>query len=99
MSNPASDDPIEHEAQGGKGAFFIRRDGKRVAEMTYSRSEHVTSIDHTKVDDSMRGTGAGRRLVGAAVNWARAERIRLLPLCPFAKSVFDKTPAYADVLD
>jgi predicted GNAT family acetyltransferase len=54
-------------------------------------------LDHTHVDDRLRGTGAGARLVAAAVQWARAEQRRLLPLCPFANSVFDKTPAYADV--
>lgn len=91
-------DPIEHETGDHRGTYFIRRDGKRLAEMTYTRSATVTIIDHTSVDDALRGTGAGRRLVAAAVEWARAEGIRLLPLCPFAKSVFDKTPSYADVL-
>ena len=58
----------------------------------------VTILDHTEVDDALRGTGAGKRLVEAAVLWARAEKRVLLPLCPFARSVFDKTPAFADVL-
>lgn len=55
-------------------------------------------IDHTQVDDALRGTGAGKKLVHAAVEWARAGNARLLPLCPFARSVFDKTPEYSDVL-
>jgi predicted GNAT family acetyltransferase len=50
------------------------------------------------VDDALRGTGAGKRLVGAAVAWARQEGIKILPLCPFARSVFEKTPGFADVL-
>jgi predicted GNAT family acetyltransferase len=89
---------IEHETLGAKGAFFIRQDGKRLGALTYSRSPSVTILDHTEVSDALRGTGAGRRLVAEAVRWARAEGIKLLPLCPFAKSVFDKTPEYADVL-
>jgi predicted GNAT family acetyltransferase len=36
--------------------------------------------------------------VQAAVEWARKENARLMPLCPFARSVFDKTPEYSDVL-
>jgi predicted GNAT family acetyltransferase len=91
-------DPIEHEEDGHRGAFFIRRQGERVAEMTYTRSPTVTIIDHTEVSDVLRGTGAGKRLVAAAVEWARREHVKLLPLCPFARSVFDRTPAYADVL-
>ena len=46
----------------------------------------------------LKGTGAGAKLVAAAVAWARAEQRRIMPLCPFAKSVFDKTPEFADVL-
>jgi len=67
--------------------------------MTYSAAgERRIIIDHTDVSDELRGTGAGGRLVEAAVLWARAEKKLIVPLCPFAKSVFDKTPAYKDVL-
>ena len=90
--------PIRHERSGHRGAFVMERDGKRLAEMTYTVAGSRVIIDHTTVDDAVRGTGAGRRLVEAAVQWARAEKVKLLPLCPFAKSVFDKTPQYADVL-
>ncbi len=90
--------PISHRQIGSKGAFFIERDGTRLAEMSYTVAGDLTIIDHTQVDDALRGTGAGRRLVDAAVQWARKGGHTLLPLCPFAKSVFDKTPEYADVL-
>jgi len=90
--------PIRHERSGHRGAFVVERDGKRLAEMTYTVAGDRVIIDHTTVDDALRGTGAGARLVEAAVQWARAERRKLLPLCPFARSVFDKTPQYADVL-
>lgn len=66
--------------------------------MTYTVAGARVIIDHTQVDDSLRGEGVGAKLVQAAVDWARAENARLMPLCPYAKSVFDKTPAYADVL-
>lgn len=89
---------IAHERAGHKGAFVWTQDGKRLAEMTYSVAGSRVIIDHTQVDDLLRGKSAGAQLVHAAVEWARAENVKLLPLCPFAKSVFDKTPEYADVL-
>ena len=90
--------PVRHERSDHRGAFVMERDGKRVAEMTYTVAGSRVIIDHTTVDDALRGTGAGKKLVEAAVKWARAENVKIIPLCPFAKSVFDKTPAYSAVL-
>ena len=89
---------VGHEEQGHRGAFTIEREGKRLAELTYTVAGSRVILDHTSVDDSLRGTGAGRELVKAAVEWARANDRRLMPLCPYARSVFDKTPEYRDVL-
>ena len=67
--------------------------------MTYTTAGATRIIiDHTEVSDELRGMGAGAKLVAAAVEWARAANRKVMPLCPFAKSVFDKTPAYQDVL-
>ena len=92
------EDNIRHVSSGHRGAFVVERDGARLAELAYTVAGTRVILDHTHVDDALRGTGTGAKLVAAAVEWARAENRRLLPLCPFAKSVFDKTPAYADVL-
>jgi predicted GNAT family acetyltransferase len=89
---------IVHERRGQRGAFVIQREGRSLAEMTYSLGGTIAIIDHTDIDAALRGTGAGARLVKAAVEWARAEKLQLMPLCPFAKSVFDKAPEFADVL-
>jgi uncharacterized protein len=91
-------DDIIHERDAHRGAFVIRRDGRLLAQMTYSVGGVIAIIDHTDVDEALRGTGAGARLVRAAVEWARAEKMQVMPLCPFAKSVFEKTPDLADVL-
>lgn len=86
---------IEH---GSKGGFVIEKDNKRLAEMTYSKAgDKLIIIDHTDVSDELRGQGAGKQLVMKAVEYARNNNIKILPLCPFARSVFDKTPEIADV--
>ena len=90
---------IQHEEAASKGAFYIDKAGQRVAEMTYSRTNAtMIIIDHTDVDDSLRGEGVGRQLLNALVDWARSTGTKVLPLCPFAKAQFDKDPAIRDVL-
>jgi predicted GNAT family acetyltransferase len=76
----AMEDAIRHVAAGHRGAFVLERDGKRLAELSYTVAGSRVILDHTQVD------------------WARAEQRKLLPLCPYARAVFDKTPAYGDVL-
>ena len=83
----------------GAGEFFIEQDGVRVARMTYTHTgPRAITIDHTEVGDVLRGKGAGKVLVAAAVAWARAEGIAITPVCPFARAAFDKDPSLGDVL-
>lgn len=91
---------IKHQELGSKGSFFIEENGEKLAEMTYSRAGDTRIIiDHTEVSEKLKGKGAGKQLVTAAVEHARLRGLKILPLCPFARSVFEKTPAFADVLD
>jgi predicted GNAT family acetyltransferase len=91
---------IEHQTGNSKGEFFVASSNERLASMTYSMAgTQLMIIDHTEVSDALRGQGAGKQLVKAAVDYARQNKLRILPLCPFAKSVFDRTPEWHDVLD
>lgn len=55
-------------------------------------------IDHTAVDDSLKSKNAGKQMVVKAVEFVREKGIHILPMCPFAKSVFDKVIVLRDVL-
>lgn len=88
---------IIHERSDDRGAFVLISNGKRLGRLTYTVAGPHITLDHTYVEDAFRRTGAGAKLVNAAVEWARAEHHRLLPRCSFTRWVFDKTPAYADV--
>jgi uncharacterized protein len=90
---------IQQQDNGTKGSFYIEQEGKQLAEMTYVWvGIQKIIIDHTEVSDALAGKGAGKQLVAAAVSFAREKGIKIMPLCPFAKSVFDKVPDYNDVL-
>lgn len=90
---------IQHSNNSRNGVFFVEQDGERLAEMTYVWSgEDKFIIDHTEVSEKLKGLGVGKKLVVAAVEYARNNKYRIMPLCPFAKSVFDRTPEISDVL-
>jgi uncharacterized protein len=91
---------IQQKQDGHKGSFYIEENGRLLAEMTYSMTNpQLMIIDHTEVDDKLRGKNIGYQLVHAAVEHARMQAIKIIPLCPFAKSVFDKKKAeMGDVL-
>ncbi|NNE98402.1 MAG: N-acetyltransferase [Pyrinomonadaceae bacterium] len=90
---------IHRTDNGRKGKFFIEKDGEEAAEMTYTMAGDTRMIiDHTGVEYVLRGTGAGKRLVEAGVEYARENSLTVLPLCPFAKAIIDKTPEFQDVL-
>ncbi|HMK05607.1 MAG TPA: GNAT family N-acetyltransferase [Ferruginibacter sp.] len=91
---------IEQKQEGSKGSFYVADNGNVQAEMTYSMTgSDLMIIDHTEVADELRGKNVGFQLVNAAVEYARTANIKILPLCPFAKSVFVKKSAeFGDVL-
>ncbi len=91
---------IQHKQEGSKGSFYVEENNTALAEMTYSMAGNsVMIIVHTEVSDALRGKNVGYQLVHTAVEFARTNHLKIFPLCPFAKSVFDKKKdEFGDVL-
>ena len=87
------------ELNGSKGYFYVSVDGKQEGKMTFVfAGNDKIIIDHTGVNPGNNGKGYGKKMVDKAVEYAREKNIKIIPLCPFAKKVFDKTPEFRDVL-
>lgn len=79
------------------GRYVIGRAGA-VAELTYSVAMSTFFIsDHNGVPYSFRCTGAGVALVMRLVADARAEGVKVVPLCPFVNATWKKHAKWADV--
>lgn len=90
---------VQHQEIENKGRFFMEDTNEVLAEMTYSKAGNQKFIiDHTEVNDKYRGKNLGLQLVTGAVEYARVNNMKIMPLCPFAKSIFDKKPEFNDVL-
>jgi predicted GNAT family acetyltransferase len=87
------------ELNDKNGYFYVSVNGKSEAKLTFvfAGSDKII-IDHTEVNPGNNGKGFGRKMVVKVVEFAREKNITIIPLCPFAKSVFDKTPELRDVL-
>lgn len=87
------------QENGIKNGIFKAIENHTVAgEMTYVwAGENKFIIDHTEVFPDFDGKGVGKKLVMAAVEYARANNFKIMPLCPFAKAVFERTKEIQDV--
>ena len=82
-----------------KGYFHIDINEKQEAKMTFIfAGDDKIIIDHTEVNPGNEGKGFGKQMVKKAVEYARDKGIKIIPLCPFEKSVFDKVPEFTNVL-
>ena len=91
---------ILHKLVGKKGMFYVEIDGNILAEMVYSMASPTKMIiEHTEVSDELKGKNVGYQLVKTAVDFARQQNIKIIPLCPFAKSVFERKEELRDVLE
>lgn len=84
------------EKHGEFVAFF---DGKQAGLMTYTwAGTDKFIIDHTEVESAYNGKGVGKEMVYQAVEFARENNLKIIPLCPFAKATFQKNEEIRDVL-
>ena len=90
---------VQLKITDNKGFFYIDINGKHEAMMTFVfAGNDKIIIDHTEIHPGNEGKGLGKLMVAKAVEYAREKGIKIIPLCPFAKKVIDKTPEFQDVL-
>ena len=84
---------------GSKGMVLAKEKDNQVGSMTYSiAGPELIIIDHTDVDPAYNGKGVGKQMLYKIVEMARQKNIKIIPLCPFAASMFRKIEEIKDVL-
>lgn len=86
-------DVVRNDAQH---RFEIHQDGQ-LAQLTYDESGDEIALVHTEVPPSLEGDGYGSALAQAALEYARAEHLRVIPSCPFVAAYIQKHPQYQDL--
>ena len=87
---------IEREELNGVHEFVLRVDGERLGFLEFTRPEvGVMRIEYVEVSPELRGTGLGRQLVAKAIDFAKDAKLRVVPICGYARAVIARDPAMA----
>ena len=67
--------------------------------LTYHEGKgHITLI-HTEVPSELGGRGYAGALAQTALEYARANGLRVIAHCPFVRAYLDRHPEYADLIE
>ena len=91
---------IKQENNEQRGKFKAYIDHKEAGFLTYTwPTAEIMILDHTEVLEGFEGKGIGKKLVTHAANYAREHSKKIIPVCSFAKSIFEKVESIQDVLN
>lgn len=93
MPTPSID--VQHDPKSQRFVTLI--DGVQ-AELDYERRANVLRITHTGVPPAIGGRGVAAELVRTALDYARAEGLKVMPACSYAATYMKRHPQYDDVL-
>lgn len=76
----------------GQGAFVIMDGEEQMGEMVLSIADAKLTVYHTEVSPKAEGRGLAKVLLNAMVTYARANQLKVVPLCPFVHAQFKRHP-------
>jgi predicted GNAT family acetyltransferase len=93
MANESAEHPqVQHNRAASR--FEVVIDGKEsVAEYVVQGGDAI--FTHTFVPPEMRGRGLAEKLVRAALDWAKSEKLRIVPQCSYVEVFVRRHPEYA----
>jgi predicted GNAT family acetyltransferase len=77
--------------------FELLVDGHR-ALTTYHRFPGRIVLAHTEVPQPLEGHGLAAKLARVALDFARVNHLRVVPLCPYVSNFIRKHPEYQDLV-
>jgi len=77
--------------------FELEVDGRR-AIAAYQREGDRIVFTHTHVPKAIEGRGIGSKLIRAALDQVRDERLKVVAQCPFVAAFIERHPEYRDLL-
>ncbi len=80
--------------------YLKDENNKLIAEITFPYVKDATvDINHTFVDESLRGQGVASKLLEAVIGQLKERNLKAIPTCSYAISWFEKHPEYKEFLN
>lgn len=90
-------DEIEIIHNQAEQRFEVELAGK-LAVLEYTPRGSRIAYTHTEVPDEMEGQGVGGALAKHALEYARAQGLEVLPICPFVAAYIRRHREYQDLV-
>src|SRR6476659_7419605 len=72
--------------------------GGRTAFIEYKLSHGMLFLIHTEVPSSLKGKGAGSVIVQKALQYAKDNSYKIVPICPFVQSYLKRHKEWNDLV-
>mgnify|MGYP000932880677 CR=1 FL=1 len=83
---------IQRSINNNKGSFFIKQNGKQVAELDFTVKDNILDAYHTGVRPELEGQGIASRLFDEMVSYTRENGYKVKPTCPYIQVKFRRDP-------
>lgn len=72
--------------------------GEHVAKLAFDQDGDTIIYPHTEVPKELGGRGIAGKMAAHALDYARANNLRVVPQCPFVKKYIEDHPEYQDLV-
>lgn len=83
--------PIQIQHDSEQSRFEADVDGQR-GMAVYRLADGVMTITHTEVAPALEGEGVAGRLIRAALDYAKANGLKVDPVCSYARAYMQRHP-------
>ncbi len=89
---------IKHLDKEKDGLFEAYENNLLAGELHYNKLDtKQIALDHTEVKDEFKGKGIAKELVVKAVEYARSNDLKIVPVCPYVVKLFSRSNEFNDV--
>ncbi|MEQ9438060.1 MAG: GNAT family N-acetyltransferase [Cyclobacteriaceae bacterium] len=94
---PAHPDSLTVTHQPEKKRFEIQQ-GKDVAVLEYIMARNFLVFSHTEVPPPLEGQGLASKLARTGLEYAKAQGLQVMPLCPYVAMYIRRHPEYRSLV-